>query len=200
MKTSKILLLSLTLIIMSSCRSTKETYKGTSLEGEKVIIESQASTGITFGEALNEDGTGIIKIPYKWYSGNAKVNNKQMAITAAQAEAYATISRVIFNMVEGEIEKAGLANDGAAHVALKSRWEQTTRSVQKGAEPFGDNIVSYNTKTNMYDVTAKVGIRGDKYISFLKNSEFKTDNLSQEELNDFIKVNDAIIKAANGEF
>jgi hypothetical protein len=200
MKTIQILLIGAALVIMSSCKSHKEISTGTSLEGEKVNIETRAYSGITDSKALNEDGTGTIEIPFKWYMGTAEVSDKQLAIKAAQSEAYNTISRTISNIVKDKIEYGALANNGAATIALRDYWMNLSLSIQKGAEPFGETVVSYDPKTKMYDATAKVGIRGDKYNSFLKNAaNFKPDNLSQEELNDFIKINDDIIKAAKGE-
>lgn len=188
MKTNQILLLTVSLLLMSSCRSTRGI----------------GTTGYTLGDALDTAGTKITKVPYIWYTGTARSNDKQMAIEAAQAAAYNAISRTIELKVNNAINGAGLDTDGVVHKALKSHWEQTSKSLIKGAHPFGDCVVSYDPKTGMYDITAKVAIRGDIYKSLLKDTENAENikqniNIKQEELNDFIKVNNAIFKAVQGE-
>ena len=93
------------MLAIVSCGSTKDMTvqssidKQKSLEGEKVVVETTKLQGIDMVEDLNEDGTKIIKIPYKWFAGIGKANDKQTAIEMAELEARATISRVIENAV-----------------------------------------------------------------------------------------------------
>ena len=51
----------------------------------------------------------------------------------------------------------------------------------------------------MYEVIAKVGIRGDRFNQLLElGNEFEPAELSGSELEQFIKTNQAIITAARG--
>ena len=186
-----------------SCGTTKPStttvarYGATNLEGEKVVVEEIKMQGIEMVESLNEEGTQIIKRPYKWYAGTATADNKQIALEMAQGEAYATISRVLNNIVKAESERGALSNNGAVQIALRSHWEQVSISLTKGCEPFGTATVEYNPTTRMYSVTAKVGVRGDKFNELLANAgNFRPTNLNEEELKEFIEVNSAILSAA----
>ena len=72
-------------------------------------------------------------------------------------------------------------------------------SIQKGCEPFGDVTIEYSPSTRMYSVTAKVAVRGDRFNQMLNNAgNFRPDNLSGEELEQFIETNKAIMEAAKG--
>lgn len=171
----------------------------TSLEGTQTRVETVKLQGIEMSEALSEDGTQMIKRPFKWYAGIGKADNKQMAIELAQREAYATISRIFTNAVKDEAQRGNVANNGAVQQALTSHWEQFSASLQKGCEPFGNTSIEYDQTTRMYTATSKVGIRGDRFNQLLNTAgNFKPSNLSGTELEQFIEVNKSIMEAAKG--
>lgn len=177
--------------------STRKTV--TSLEGQQVVSETVKLTGIDMADALSEDGSEMVKRPYKWFAGIGKANNKQVAIELAQREAYATISRVLNNAVKDQAERGNAANDGIVAQSLTSHWEQVSTSLQKACEPFGNTTIEYNPATRMYEATAKVGIRGDRFNQLLNTAgDFKPSNLSGSQLEDFIARNKAIMDAAKG--
>lgn len=193
-------------MILASCASSKRAVVSevsrsatTSLEGEKVNVETMKVQGIEMSESLSDDGTEMVSRPYKWYAGIGQADNKQMAIELAQREAYATISRVLNNAVYDESERGNVANNGRVQQALTSHWQQVSTSLQKGCEPFGDVRIEYNPTTRMYNATAKVAIRGDRFNKLLNTAgSFKPDNLSGDELEQFIEVNKSIMEAAKG--
>ena len=191
--------------LLSSCGSTKSNSivisreKGTNLEGEKVVIETVQLHGIEMIEALNADGTDIIKVPYKWWAGTATADNRQIAIEMAQSEAYATISRVLSNAVLTHSERGAVVTQGAVAMALKSYWEQVSSSLQKGCEPIGTATVEYNPATRMYSVTAKVGVKGEQFNTLLAQAgSYRPTNLTDAEMEEFININNDIIEAARG--
>lgn len=192
-------------IALASCGSSKNMVveskidKETTLEGEKVVVETTKLQGIEMVDDLSEDGTKMIKVAYKWYAGIGKANDKQTAIEMAELEARATISRVIENAVKTESERGTVANNGEVQKALTSHWNQISVSIQNACEPFGDTRVEYSQTTKMYTVTQKVGIRGDKFQKMLNNAgNYKPSNLSGKDLEDFIEVNKSIMEAAKG--
>ncbi len=169
------------------------------LEGEKVSVETVKLTGIEMAESLNEDGTDLIKRPYKWFAGIATADNKQMAIELAQREAYATISRVLSNAVEDKAEKGAVLVNSKVQQSVTSHWEQFSISLQKACEPLGNTTIEYNPQTKMYTATAKVGIRGDRFNQLLNSAgDFKPSDLTGEDLAEFIKINKEIMEAARG--
>ncbi len=187
--------------LMASCSTAKKASisSTTSLEGERVITQTMQMQGIAMSESLNEDGSAIVNTPFKWYAGFGKADNKQMAIELAQREAYATISRVLSNAVHDTAQRGNVANNGRVQQALTSHWEQVSLSLQKGCEPFGDVTIEYNPGTHMYQVTAKVAIRGDRFNELLQTAgNFKPEDLTGEELDKFIEVNKSIMEAAKG--
>ena len=202
---SSIILLTTLLASCSSAKSVKSpavessiTTK-TNVEGVKVAVETVKLTGIEMSEALNDDGTDLIKRPYKWYAGIGKADNKQVAIELAQREAYATISRILNNAVKDEAERTNVVNNGKVQQALTTHWEQISISLQKGCEPFGNTSIEYDPSTGMYSATAKVAIRGDLFNKMLNTAgNFKPTDLNEQELEDFIKANKAIMEAARG--
>lgn len=201
----KIFYLSVCVMVLASCGSqkqiTSEVSRGTatSLEGEKVNTETLKMHGIEMASSLNDEGTGMIERPFKWYAGISTMDNKQVAIEVAQREAYATISRVLQNAVKDQAERGNVANNGKVQQALTSHWEQVSMSVQKGCEPFGDVHVEFNPTTRMYTVTAKVGIRGDRFQKLLNTAgSHKPTDLNEEELDQFIMINQSIMEAAKG--
>ncbi len=196
-------------MLLSSCGTTKQAALApavestrqttTSLEGAQVTSETVKLTGIEMADALNDDGTDMIKRPYKWFAGIGKADNKQVAIELAQREAYATISRVLNNAVLDKAKRTNLGNNGRVQQTLTSYWEQVSASVEKACEPFGNTTIEYNPSTRMYEATAKVGIRGDRFNQLLNSAgDFKPSDLSGDELDQFIKANKAIMEAARG--
>lgn len=195
-------------ILVLSCGTSKkavapavESYKTVTknLEGEKVNVETVKLTGIEMAESLNDDGTDLIKRPYKWFAGIATADNKQMAIELAQREAYATISRVLSNAVEDKAKKGAVVLNGKVQQSVTSHWEQFSISLQKACEPFGNTTIEYNPQTKMYTATAKVGIRGDRFNQLLNSAgDFKPSDLTGEDLEEFIKINKEIMEAARG--
>lgn len=202
-----IYLIALTICVsMVSCASKKpapvvesKIETKTNLEGNKVQTEVVKLQGLEMSEALNDDGTDMIKRPYKWYAGIGKADNKQVAIELAQREAYATISRVLNNAVMDGAERGNLANNGKVQQALTSHWEQVSNSLIKACEPYGNVAIEYDSTTRMYSVIAKVAIRGDRFNQLLKTAgDFKPSDLSSEELEQFIATNKSIMEAAKG--
>ncbi|MBQ7532370.1 MAG: hypothetical protein IJT45_01560 [Bacteroidales bacterium] len=192
-------------LVLASCGSSKNMAvqsnieKQRSLEGEKVMVETTKLTGYDKSEGLNEDGTDIVKVAYKWFAGIGKADDKQTAIEIAELEARATISRVVENIVKAESERASLTNNSETQKAISSYWKQVSTSIQNACEPYGDTKIEYSPTTKMYTVTQKVACRGDKYIQMLNNaSNYKPNNLSGKDLDEFIKVNKSIMEAAKG--
>lgn len=198
-----------TVLLISSCGTTKKVVMTpavestkttvTNLEGDKVTSETVKLTGIEMSDALNDDGTDMIKRPYKWFAGIGKADNKQVAIELAQREAYATISRVLNNAVLDQSERGNVVNNGRVQQALTSHWKQVSASVEKACEPFGNTTIEYNPSTKMYEAVSKVGIRGDRFNQLLNAAgNFKPSDLTGEELEQFIQTNKSIMEAAKG--
>lgn len=192
-------------LVFASCGSSKNMAvqsnieKQRSLEGEKVVVETTKLTGYDMSEGLSEDGIKLVKIAYKWFAGIGKADDKQTAIEMAELEARATISRVIENAVLAESERGTLVNNGEVQKALKSHWKQVSVSIQNACEPFGDTKIEYSPTTRMYIVTQKVACRGDKFQQMLNNAgNYKPNNLSGKDLDDFVEANKSIINAAKG--
>lgn len=197
------------ILLLSSCVTYTRTSKAptvesfktmmTNLEGEKVNEQTMKDNGIEMADALNDDGTAIIKIPYKWFSGTGKADDKQMAIELARRDAYATISRILNNAVLDEAERSNVANNYKVQQAVTSHWKQVSISLEKACEPFGSTTIEYNPTTRMYQATAKVGIRGDRFNQLLNTAgNFKPSDLSGDELDQFIRTNKSIMEAARG--
>lgn len=201
-KIQQIGLVAIAALAMVSCGSSKKVSdsrieKATSLEGESVVVETVKMTGIEMVDALSDDGMKMIKVPYKWYAGIGKANDKQTAIEMAELEARATVSRVVENIVLAESERGSVVNNGEVQKALKSHWQQMSMSIQNACEPFGDTKIEYNSTSKMYIVTGKVGMRGDKFQQMLNNAgNYKPQGLSGKDLEEFNKVNKSIIDAA----
>lgn len=181
-----LLLLSiLSLALLAPAAWAQNTTKSLKLQGVEMV------------ESINDDGTDVIKRPYRWFAGMAEADVESVAVEMAQLEAYAVISRVIENFVTTYAERGTVANNGEAQKALKSHWQQMSLSLQKACEPFGDVQSTYNNETGRYEVIAKVGIRGDKYVGMLNAAkEAKPEGLSGNDLKAFTEANNAIIDAA----
>ena len=204
----KVVLFAVSLLVLSSCGTTKSTMapavesdikKTTSLEGQQVMSETVKLSGLEMSEALNDDGTALIQRPYKWFAGIGKADNKQVAIEIAQREAYATISRVLNNAVLDESERGNVIGNSKVQQSVTSHWKQVSTSLQKACEPYGNTTIEYNQSTKMYEATSKVGIRGDRYNQLLQSAgDFKPTDLTDDELEQFIKINKSIMEAAKG--
>ena len=198
---SCLLLLSFSMVnpVMAQKKAVKKEMsrgKVKTLEGGKVMAEENARTGYEMVEALNEAGTKLERVAYKWFAGDAEADNKGIAIEMALSEARAEVSRSVLSLLEINGERGALSNNGKVQQALKSYWNQVSMSVQKGCEPFGNAIVEYDKKTGMYRVRAKVGMRGDLYKEMLRTAGQKPTTLSGEELREFEEINASIINAA----
>ena len=173
--------------------------KGTSLEGEKVVVETVKLQGIDMIDDLSDDGTKMVKVAFKWYAGVGKANDKQAAIEMSELEARATISRILENAVLAESERGNVINNGDVQKALTSHWKQVSTSIQNACEPLGDTKIEYSPSSGMYSITSKVGIRGDRFQQLLNNAgNYKPSNLSGKDLEDFIKANKSIMNTAKG--
>ena len=181
--------------------TTEETTaaKQTNLKGQEIVTETFVSSGVDMAKTFNEEGTKIVERPFKWFAGIGIADNKQVAKEFAEREAAASVSRTINNAVLDNAKRGTLANNGKVQQALSSYWEQVSTSVQKACEPYGEAEISYNKSTGMYDVTAKVGIRGDKYVKLLEaDTTEATKSLTPEERQAFIDENKSILEAAKG--
>lgn len=204
-KLFKISMAIVAILMLACCGSKKSTVveskteKTKSLEGESIMVETTKLHGIDMVESLNEEGTKIEKVPYKWYAGIGKANDKQTAIELAENEARATISRVIENMVMAQSERGALANNGEVQKALATHWKQVSASIQNACEPVGDIKVEFSPSTKMYTVTAKIGIRGDRFQQMLNSAGgFKPSTLTGKDLEQFIETNRVIMETAKG--
>lgn len=155
--------------------------------------------GVEMVETMSANGMSMEKRPYRWFAGMAESDLQSVAVEMAQLEAYAAVSRVIENIVSAKAERATLGVDGRVQKAIKSFWEQMSMSIQHACEPFGNTEVSYNRETGLYEVIAKVGIRGDRYVKLLDGArDTQPEGLSAEEAQTFIDINETIIDAAKG--
>lgn len=167
------------------------------LSAQNITKKSLKLQGTEMVETLSNDGTSMVKLPYRWFAGMAKADEESVAVEMAQLEAYATISRVLENVVTAKAERGTVVVNGKVQQALKSHWEQMSMSIQKACEPFGETEVSFNEQTGMYEAIAKVGIRGDRYVKLLDGAkDTKPEGLTGNELKQFNEANDAIIDAA----
>ena len=156
----------------------------------QITTETVKLQGVEMVETLSEDGTSMIKRPYRWFAGIGKADDKSTAVELAQLEAYAQVSRVIENVVSAQAQRGTLTVN-------KSYWEQMSMSIQKATEPFGDTKIEYNSETKMYEATSKVGIRGDRYVKILDGAkDEKPAGLNGSELKEFTEINQSIIDAA----
>ncbi len=170
-----------------------------SITGENVIQEIIKMDGFEMAQSLSEDGTKIIEVAYRWFAGNGEADNKQVAIELAQREAYATISRLFNNAVMDQAKRGNVVKTGKVQQALTSYWEQISATILKGAEPYGDVIVEYSPSTRMYNATAKVALRGDRFNQLMNSAAaYRPNDLNGTELQEFISGNKAILEAARG--
>lgn len=203
---SKMYMAIVAILMLTSCGSTKPTTveskveKTRSVEGDKVVVETTELQGVEMIETLNEDGTKMVKRPYRWFAGIGKADDKQTAIEIAEHEARANVSRSIETMVMATAEKGTLVNNQQVQEALTAHWKQVSSSILNGCEPVGVVKVEYNKNTNMYTATAKIGMRGDRYQQLLDQAgSYKPANLNGKDLDQFIDTNQTIINAAKAE-
>ena len=162
----------------------------------QTTIETLKMSGIEMVESLNDDGTDLVKYPYKWYLGIADSDNKSLAVEMATREAYATISRIIENKVLDASEKVALAVDNKVHSAVLQHWLQVSESILKGCEPFGEAKIERDDASGIYTVYAKVAIRGDRFKKLMDEAvTIKTDNLNAEEIKEVVELNRTILDA-----
>ena len=171
----------------------------TGASSQNISKNSLKLNGVEMVETMSDDGMSMVKRPYRWFAGMAEADVQSVAVEMAQLEAYATVSRVIENMVMAKAERGTVGVNGNVQKAIKSHWEQVSMSIQKACEPFGETEVTYNSQTGMYEVIAKVGIRGDRYVRMLDGAkEAHPDGLNTEETKEFVEINETIIDAAKG--
>jgi hypothetical protein len=169
---------------------------GTKAQNTKTSLKLN---GVEMVETMSDDGMSMTKRPYRWFAGMAEADVQSVAVEMAQLEAYAAISRVIENIVTSKAERGRLTVNGRVQQALKSHWEQISMSIQNACEPFGETEVTYNSETGLYEVIAKVGIRGDRYVKLLDGAkESNPDGLNSEEAKEYVEINETIIDAAKG--
>lgn len=172
---------------------------GTKASAQSVTKSNLKLNGIEMVETMSDDGMLIIKRPYRWFAGIAEADVQSVAVEMAQLEAYATVSRVIENMVMAKAERGSFGVNGKVQKAIMSHWEQVSMSIQKACEPFGETEVSFNSETGFYEVVTKVGIRGDRYVRMLDGAkDVHPDGLNAEETKEFVELNQTIINAAKG--
>ena len=200
-----------TLLLLCTMGTTAQNTTKTTHRKDELIVECMGATGqnntkttmklqgVEMVETISDDGASMIKRPYRWFAGMATADVQAVAVEMAQLEAYATISRVIENAVMAKAERGTVVVNGKVQQALKSHWEQISMSIQKACEPFGETDVIVNSETGMYEVIARVGIRGDRYVKLLDGAKVtKPEGLTGDELKQFVNVNNAIIDAAKG--
>ena len=169
------------------------------LEGKSIGEATIQTSGFENADALSDDGTEIIKRPYKWYLGIGEADDEQVAVEVAQREAYAAISRIMNNAVQDEAERGKVDTNKQVQEALTSHWRQFSQSLLKACEPFGKATVQYDPSTRKYKAYARIAVRGDYFNQMLKTAaEFKPANLQGEDLDKFIETNKAIMEAARG--
>lgn len=150
--------------------------------------------GLEMVETLSDDGMRIVKMPFKWFAGIGEADDKQIAIEIAQREAQSAVSRIIRNEVIDQAAKLSVDVNGRVCQALISSWEQYSRSILVGCEPFGNTEVQYNPNTRIYKVKAKIGIQGDRFKKMMNEYKERTpEDLTPVEIQQFIQVNQTIV-------
>ncbi len=172
-----------------------------SLEGRNVYVTEFEASGIDEAvKTLNDSGTGVEYMPFYWFAAMSTADDQQTAIEMAQREAYAVVSQVFDQHVITEASRGSLVNNGNTQKALKSHWEQVSSSVIRACRPYQKARIEYNRSTRKYTVTAKVGIRGDVFIQLMDQAAFaQPEGLSEEEMKQFIEINNSIINAAKAQ-
>lgn len=206
----KFLCLASVALIVLSCGSLRKSSShsspfispvetATDFTGEQVVQTKVAVSGIELSKAISEDGTQIIELPYRWFSGTATADNLSVAIEMAQREAYSTVSRELNNAVHDKAEGGSVVVDSKVKEAVRSYWSQVSTSLIKACGPYGDAVVNYNERTKMYTVMAKVAILAIKWNELVDSAgAYVPEDLNKEELDQFLELNKSIIEAAKG--
>ncbi len=187
-------LFTLVMVLFCAITTTAQISYERNLEGDCVRVQDEATSGYVMAETLSSDGTRIEQIAYKWFSGYAESDNKQMAIEMAQREAFNTVSRTFNNAVLSAA--VGVTNDvnGRAVDAVTSCWVQVSNQIVRGCEPFGENRIEYNRNTGKYKVTAKIAMRGDIYKKIIDNIKNNIPrNLSDSEMDIFMSIHTRVV-------
>lgn len=187
-------LFTLVMVLFCAITTTAQISYERNLEGDCVRVQDEATSGYAMAETLSSDGTRIEQIAYKWFSGYAESDNKQMAIEMAQREAFNTVSRTFNNAVLSAA--VGVTNDvnGRAVDAVTSCWVQVSNQIVRGCEPFGENRIEYNRNTGKYKVTAKIAMRGDIYKKIIDNIKNNIPrNLSDSEMDIFMSIHTRVV-------
>ena len=182
------------MVLFCAITTTAQISYERNLEGDCVRVQDEATSGYVMAETLSSDGTRIEQIAYKWFSGYAESDNKQMAIEMAQREAFNTVSRTFNNAVLSAA--VGVTNDvnGRAVDAVTSCWVQVSNQIVRGCEPFGENRIEYNRNTGKYKVTAKIAMRGDIYKKIIDNIKNNIPrNLSDSEMDIFMSIHTRVV-------
>ncbi|MBQ7856977.1 MAG: hypothetical protein IJ348_07705 [Alistipes sp.] len=164
-------------------------------ELEFARVETGATSGVEMVEDLSSDGLSIVKVAYKWFSGTAVADNKRIAIEMAQRDAYNTISRAVEQEVNQVADGYGSSCNGNTREAATSYWRQVSSSIIRGCAPLGDTNVEYIPSSGMYKVTAKMGMRGDRYNKMLDGAaQHRPAGLTPTELNVFMQISVAVVQ------
>ena len=191
--------------ILMSCGTSKQvvttqpaTQKSVvGLEGEQVVRQVLKDNGVEMVESLSEDGLSVRKVAYRWFSGTYTADNRAVAIEIARREAMSTVVRAINSVVQDKAEKGSISVSGKVQDAIKSYWRQQSQAIMSGCEAFGDVVLEYNPTTKMYTAIAKVAMRGDRFNKAVESAgTHRPKTLSQEELKEFVALNNSIIEAA----
>lgn len=133
-------------------------------EGTPVKVEAMKVEKIT---ELTPDGLDTREVAYKYYTGFGQADKKAAAIDYAQRDAINKISNVISVAVKNAAAGKQLSVDGKVLDAIARSWSQVSETLIQGMEPVGEIEYVFNSQTGMYDVTAKMGMRGDRFLQQL---------------------------------
>ncbi|MBR4156828.1 MAG: hypothetical protein IKU01_09085 [Bacteroidales bacterium] len=201
-KVFKMMLAASLMVVMVSCVSTKAVTTTTSENNTTSIIEEDGpyASDVEFVRDVSEDGMQIIEIPYRTWYGTAKLDDKQGAITLAQAEAYAVVARSINSLIETKTSNNGVANNERLMKAIQMNWDQKAAALTKGCIPVGKLKIRYDDKTGIYEVDAKVGIKAIRFNQIINEEPTVPEDLTKDEVDKFLEINKAITEAARGNY
>lgn len=186
-KVFKMMLAASLMVVMVSCGSTKNVTKK----------NGNMMSGVEMVQDLSADGTRIEQVAYRWWLGIGEANVEKVAIRNAESDARRRVAETINSLVTEETKGGEIQVNGNVEEAIKTYWEQKSAALTRGCAPFGEYESEFDEKTGKYKVRAKVGIRGDKYVSILDGTnDAKPEGLTKEEYQQFIDINQSIIDAA----
>ncbi|MBO5809888.1 MAG: hypothetical protein J6R32_03570 [Bacteroidales bacterium] len=160
-KLFKMMLAASLMVVMVSCGSTKNVTKK----------NGNMTSGVEMVEDLSADGTRIEQVAYRWWLGMGEANVEKVAIRNAESDARRRVSETINSLVTQETKGGEVQVNGNVEEAIKTYWEQKSAALTRGCAPFGEYESEFDEKTGKYKVKAKVGIRGDKYVSILDGTK-----------------------------